>query len=177
MPTFAFITMTGILLLATILDLRWHRIPNALTVGAALLGMTLSLWLGGFVALGQSLVGTLIGFCLLLPGFLLRFTGGGDVKLLAAVGSFLGPHLILYAFLLYILAGLGWALVYGLYARLAHQAPLPFNRYGAMLRTLLHTGRVAYVRPKPGEAMGQRLPMAPAIAFGAIVASLIAGPG
>lgn len=173
MPTFAFVAMTGILLLASFLDLGWGRIPNALTVSAAVLGFTLGLWQAGLHGLGQSLLGMLIGLCLLMPGFLFHFTGGGDVKLMAAVGSFLGPHMILHAFLFYILAGLGWALVYGLYASIVHQAPPPFSRYWAMLRTLLRTGRVAYVRPRHGEAMGHRLPMAPAIAFGAIAAPLL----
>ena len=113
---------------------------------------------------------------LLLPGFLLRMTGGGDVKLMASVGSLLGPRLVLYAFILYILAGLVWALVYTFYAWAFQGAEPPLARYGAMLRCLLRTGRVAYIPPKSTEAMGHRLPMAPAIAFGAIAAPLLVAP-
>jgi len=170
-PTFAVLVMVA--LLAALLDLATRRIPNWLTVSGVILGLMLSTWQGGIGALAASLGGFLLGLALLLPGFLLRMTGGGDVKLMGAVGSLLGPQLILPAFLLYILAGLAWALIYGLYAWAAQGAPAPFARYGAMLRTLWRTGRFAYVRPRPGEAMGQRLPMAPAIAFGAIAAPLL----
>lgn len=173
MPTLTFATMAGLLLLASLLDLLWHRLPNPLTVGAALLAIILSLWQGGLDAVVQSLLGLLLGFVLLLPGFISGFTGGGDVKLMAATGSFLGPTLVLYAFVLYLLAALAFALVYALYAWLFRGADLPLGRYWAMLLTLLRTGRVAYVRPKPGEAMGHRLPMAPAIAFGAILAPFL----
>jgi hypothetical protein len=42
-----------------------------------------------------------------------------------------------------------------------------------MIRTLLRTGQLAYLNPKPTEVMGQRLPMAPAIALGALAAPLL----
>lgn len=168
--------LAGLVLVASLLDLIWRRIPNGLTVGAALMGIAVGFWETGASGLSLSILGLLLGFMLFLPGYLLRMTGGGDLKLMAAVGSLLGPSLILYAFLLYILAGLAWALLFGLYAWAAQGAELPFNRYWTMLRTLLRTGRFAYVRPKAGEAMGQRLPMAPAIAFGALAAPLLFAP-
>ena len=167
------VILATLVLVASLLDLIWRRIPNWLTVSGALIGVALGFWEGGTSGLVTSVLGLLLGFALLLPGYLLRMTGGGDLKLMAAVGSLLGPRLILYAFLLYILAGLAWALIYGLYAWAAQGAEPPLGRYWAMLRTLLRTGRVAYVRPKPSEAMGRRLPMAPAIAFGALAAPLL----
>jgi prepilin peptidase CpaA len=167
------VILASLVLVASLLDLLWRRIPNWLTVTAALTGLVLGFWEGGTAGLVTSILGLLLGFALLLPGYLLHMTGGGDLKLMAAVGSLLGPILILYAFLLYILAGLAWALIYGLYAWAARGAEPPLGRYWAMLRTLLRTGRVAYVRPKPNEAMGRRLPMAPAIAFGALAAPLL----
>ena len=170
-PTF--VILAALVLIASLLDLLWRRIPNWLTVNAALLGIVLGFWEDGTSGLGMSVSGLVLGFALLLPGYLLRMTGGGDLKLMAAVGSLLGPRLILYAFLLYILAGLAWALVFGLYAWAAQGAEPPFSRYWAMLRTLLRTGRAAYVRPKASEVMGRRLPMAPAIAFGALAAPLL----
>ncbi len=165
--------LASFVLVASLLDLVWRRVPNWLTVSAALTGFVLGFWEGGTAGLVTSALGLLLGFALLLPGYLLRMTGGGDLKLMAAVGSLLGPRLILYAFLLYMLAGLAWALIYGLYAWAAQGAEPPLGRYWAMLHTLLRTGRVAYVRPKPSEAMSRRLPMAPAIAFGALAAPLL----
>jgi prepilin peptidase CpaA len=50
----------------------------------------------GFVL---SLLGIVTGFFLLFFGYLLGGIGAGDVKLLAAVGAFLGPKLVFCAFI------------------------------------------------------------------------------
>jgi len=83
---------------AAAIDLRMHRIPNYVTVPAALLGLAYhtlapSGW-GPLVSLG----GFAVGFALLLLPWLLGGGGMGDVKLLAALGVWLGPKLILVAF-------------------------------------------------------------------------------
>lgn len=171
MPSFTLAVLIAVGVSAAIFDLGRRKIPNILTAGAALLGLVLALHSGGFPGLGLGVLGLLTGLALFLPGFLLRMTGGGDVKLMAAFGAYLGPAGTLHAFLIYVLAALAWAAGYGLYAWHFKGASLPFQRYGSMVRTLLRTGQVAYVRPTPREIMGQRAPMAPAIAFGAIAAA------
>ncbi len=172
MPLTPYLLMLVLGAAAAIIDVRHHRIPNALTLSGALLGIVVSgfstwpdgLWLG--------LLGLITGLCLFLPGFLLGMTGGGDVKLMAAFGAFLGPGLTLRAFAIYLLAGLTFALVYSVFLRVTQGAQLPFSRYWLMLRTLLRTGRMAYIKPASTEALGKRMPMAPAIAIGALVAPL-----
>jgi prepilin peptidase CpaA len=176
LPVSSYALLVTLACLAAIIDLLTRRIPNLLVLSGAILGLALATWQGGISAIALSLGGLLLGFLLLLPGYLLRMTGGGDVKLMASLGCLLGPRLVMYAFVLYILAGLGWALIYALYAWAFQGAELPFARYWAMLRTFLRIGRAAYVRPRPTEAMGRRLPMAPAIAFGAIAAPLLLAP-
>jgi prepilin peptidase CpaA len=172
LPGYMGLVLIALVLSASWIDVATRRIPNPLWVLGAVAGFFLSLWYGGLQGGLLSLAGFLLGLLLLMPGYLLRMTGGGDVKLFAAIGSLLGPRLILYAMLLYVLAGLCWAVVFGIYAWAVHGATMPFTRYGRMLRTFLTTGRVAYVCPRPGEAMAARVPMAPAIAFGAIAAPL-----
>jgi prepilin peptidase CpaA len=172
----SYLLLIVVAVLAAIVDLGWRRIPNSLTVIATITGFSLALWSGGLSALSTSLLGFLTGLLLFIPGFLLRMTGGGDVKLMAALGSLLGPSLTLYAFVLYAVTGMVWALVYSLYAWATKGASLPFSRHWGMLRTFLHTGQVAYVAPKSGEAIGHRVPMAPVIAFGAIAAPLLFSP-
>lgn len=176
LPLSSYVVLVTLAVMAATIDLRTRRIPNLLILSGAILGLALAVWQGGIPAITISLSGLLLGFLLLLPGYLLRMTGGGDVKLMASLGCLLGPRLVIYAFVLYILAGLGWALIYALYACAFQGAESPFIRYWAMLRTFLSTGQVAYVRPKPNEAMGRRLPMAPAIAFGVIAAPLLFVP-
>jgi prepilin peptidase CpaA len=72
-------------------DLRIRRIPNWLTFGAALAAF---LYMGiteGLTGLGTAAAGWLVGAALFFPFFALRGMGAGDVKLLAALGAWLGP--------------------------------------------------------------------------------------
>ena len=76
---------------ACICDLRTRRIPNVLTFSAIVCGLLFHVVTGGFSAGGWSLAGCLLGAALFMPMFVLRGMGAGDVKLLAAVGAWLGP--------------------------------------------------------------------------------------
>lgn len=85
-------------------DVRERRLPNLLTVGALLAGLVLRAPLG-FDSVGDGLLGALLAFGLALPFFLAGGLGGGDVKLLAAVGMFLGPGNLWFALLVMALVG------------------------------------------------------------------------
>ncbi|MBK4733663.1 A24 family peptidase [Noviherbaspirillum pedocola] len=78
-----------LLLAAAGSDLRSRRIPNALALAGALAGIALGCAPGG-VGLLASLAGMGIGLVALLPMYLLRALGAGDVKLMAAVGAIVG---------------------------------------------------------------------------------------
>lgn len=86
-------------------DLAQRRIPNPLNALAALMGLAWSLGTGGLVGLGQGLLGGLVGFGLLAVFFFMGAVGAGDVKALAALGTFLGPWGALGLFLYTVLAG------------------------------------------------------------------------
>lgn len=72
-------------------DLRTRRIPNWLTGGAALAATLYHLWTGGPYGLWLSLAGCAMGVALFFLPFALGGLGGGDVKLLAALGAWAGP--------------------------------------------------------------------------------------
>lgn len=66
-------------------DVRARRVANELV---------LVIFAGGLLVQGVSfagLAGAAVGLGLLLPAFAARWVGGGDVKLLAACGAWLGP--------------------------------------------------------------------------------------
>lgn len=96
-----------VLAVAGVTDYRTMRIPNWLTVAGILVGLissTLSAArpLDGFLG---ALAGMAVGFAVLLPLYMVRVMGAGDVKLMAAVGAFLGLPAILYAVLFTFIVG------------------------------------------------------------------------
>lgn len=139
--------LTAVLLgLATTTDLRSRRIPNRLTIPAAAFGLALQAGLGGWPGLQQAAFGWALGFALLAIPCLLGWIGGGDVKLLAAVGATQGPALALSA---------------GLYGMLL----------GGLLALL--TASRARLRLAGDRATGRlTLPYGPALALGTLVALL-----
>jgi prepilin peptidase CpaA len=89
---------------AAIWDLRRRRIPNELTFGGVALGLMLRAP-EGLVPLGEGLLGVGLALAIAVPLFALGGLGGGDAKLLAAVGAFMGPSRLAGALLLIALVG------------------------------------------------------------------------
>jgi len=86
----------AVALTACVTDLRTRRIPNTLTLGAALIAFLFFLATGGARGLGLSAGGWLVGLAVFLPFFLLGGMGAGDVKLVAALGAWLGPGKVVW---------------------------------------------------------------------------------
>jgi prepilin peptidase CpaA len=83
-------------LISCITDLRTRRIPNVLTFGGGIAGLVAHLMLDGASGALTAAGGWLTGLAIFLPFFALGGMGGGDVKLLAALGAWLGSHETLY---------------------------------------------------------------------------------
>jgi prepilin peptidase CpaA len=79
-------------------DLKTRKIPNYLTIGTALAGLTYNLAGRGLPGLAEGVLGMLLGFALLILPYIWGGTGAGDVKALAALGAWLGPKLTLFFF-------------------------------------------------------------------------------
>ncbi|HZQ20006.1 MAG TPA: A24 family peptidase [Terriglobales bacterium] len=104
MATTLWIVAAVFALAAGITDLRWRRIPNWLTYPAAPVAIILHGIAAGKHAALISLAGLGLGLGILLPFVLLRMLGGGDWKLVGALGAFFGPHrLILVLFLTFLI--------------------------------------------------------------------------
>jgi prepilin peptidase CpaA len=161
----AFAALASGALIATVVDIRVRRIPNALTATMAGVGVGLAAAGVSGISLGASVVGFFLGCALMMPGHALGATGAGDVKLMAAVGAIVGPALVINAFL-------GTALAGGV---LAVTVALRRQRLAA---TLAGTGRLISA---PGEAKKEiraatgssRFAYGPAIAIGSVLAALI----
>jgi prepilin peptidase CpaA len=166
--------VSGLLLSATVTDLRTRRIPNALVVYGMALGLAFQalapegagLLPGSAPGMLAALKGGLTGLALFLPLYVLRLMGAGDVKLLAMVGVWLGPQAVLHAALWTLVAGGALALVVALFSGVLRQVG----------RNLLHMGRSAVLRTATAGMLVQdpvqttgRLPYAVAIATGTAV--------
>src|SRR5437773_10812022 len=81
--------------LCVIADVRTRRIPNAISGSAMLLGITLNTAYMGTAGLLDSLAGLGVTVGVLLWPFAMGGIGGGDVKMMGAIGALLGPRLSL----------------------------------------------------------------------------------
>ena len=101
-----------LLAVASGIDIQQHRIPNILSLGGLLLGITLQAWASGLSGVMAGVGGAAVGLGIFLPFYLAHGMGAGDVKLMGAVGAFLGPHNALLATGLSLAAGGAMAILF-----------------------------------------------------------------
>ena len=105
MPLIIYVILTVFVVICCVVDVRTRRIPNAISGPAVLVGILLNTISFGLAGLGWSLAGVAVIVAILLAPFALGGLGGGDVKMMAAVGAFLGPRLALYGLLVGMMLG------------------------------------------------------------------------
>ena len=93
------------LVVAISIDFASHRIPNLLTLIMLGCGFILQFALLGASGLLDAFGGMVVGAMILLPFYAIGAMGAGDVKLLGAAGSFLGPSGALMAGVLTLCVG------------------------------------------------------------------------
>lgn len=153
------IILAGVLIFASVTDLRSHRISNKLTYSTMIFGIVFYTLTSGMAGFLQSLGGLFLGLALLIVFYLLGGMGAGDVKLMAAVGALLGPQGVFEAFL-------GTALAGGIYALLVLAAKGylrdTLKRFGLMIKTFFLTKKFIYI---PSE----RQEKAPLLCYGVAI--------
>lgn len=155
--------LTLLLLSASYTDLKGHRIPNILAFGGAVAGLLLQTWFFGLGGVVSGLGGMVLGLVLYLPLYLLGGMGAGDVKLMAAVGTFLGHQTILLAAGLSLIAGSLIGLGVVLMRIILLGVPRP---YLTTAKYLLFTR--TYISPATNITVDTRFPYAVAITTGTL---------
>jgi prepilin peptidase CpaA len=84
---------------ALVCDVRTRRIPNGLNVTGLILALGVHSAVRGWDGFVFSLAGFGTGFGILFVLWIIGGGGGGDVKLMGAVGAWLGPTLTLIVFI------------------------------------------------------------------------------
>ena len=164
MPTLSTMVLLALLGPACWFDVRERRIPNAVTVAGAVAALLLRLSVGMTPFL-NGVLGAGLALLVVLTPFVLGWLGGGDVKLLGAVGAFMGADRLFGALL--VIAVIGGLL-----------AVVEAARRGALGRTLAATvavgkhwllfGRVG-VTPTLESSGTMSIPYGVAIAVGSLV--------
>ncbi len=154
-----------LVVMASIADLHNRRIPNWLVVPGLAAGLVVSAARYGLHGFGQSLSGAALAVLATGVFVWLKGMGMGDLKLLAAVGAWIGPSQLVIALVVTGLAGGAMALLWAVCR----------GSLGKSLDSVtdLVTGvwrRDGFHRPEitSGSATALKIPYAPAIAIGSV---------
>ena len=102
LQSFGYILLTAMLIAITFIDLEHFIIPDYITIPGAILGLILAVF-SGHIAILNAVIGLLVGgVSLLLIGvigdklFKKESMGGGDIKLSALLGAYLGWQQVIF---------------------------------------------------------------------------------
>lgn len=173
--------------IATVPDVREHRIPNWLTFPLLAAGLAYAAISGGFAGLGSGLAGAAIASSVFVIGYILAGGGAGDAKLMMGLGAWLGwTHSLPLLFCVLVTGMVG--VMVGLLFRGGVRGVLAviFDGIGGGLGRLLHGRRSdaeGKIESQPGATTGPRtgrygfrrrqkewFPYAPAILAGTAIA-------
>ena len=155
---------------AILIDFRAHRIPNWLVVATLLSGWLLLAIDDGFSGLLRGMSGALVGLAGLLPFYVLRAMGAGDVKYMAAIGAHLGAALAFQAVIATIITG---GILGAIFVLFKGGAAEMASRYADMARISAVMKKVHYVPAPEGSAAAERFPYSSAIVLGTLSILLI----
>lgn len=145
--------LTVFLLAAVFTDVTSRKIPNRLVYSGWGIAILCQMGLPSGEGLWVALQGMGLGLGMFLPLYFLRAMAAGDVKLMAMVGAFIGPHLILGATLATLIAG----------GIMAVMATLKQREFGRLIENL----KVMFLGSMTKLASGQLpVPDQPAVSVG-----------
>lgn len=104
--TWWFLVFVWALLLAAEIDIRMLILPDFLTIPLIVSGFVFATYTSGFVTASESAAGAAVGYLLPLLATLLMLWynseafGNGDIKMLIAIGAWMGPERLVWTILL-----------------------------------------------------------------------------
>jgi prepilin peptidase CpaA len=161
-------TNAAVLVAAAGFDLRTWRVPNWLTVPFLVAGVAVQSIGGRLPGAGRSMAGIALACLLFGIPCAIGAMGGGDLKLAAGVGAWIGPAQLVTAAVFTALAGgvfaVGWALWHG-------SLSASLDAAGDLL-TPWRPRPSGSKNKVPERTAAKAIPYAPAIALGTLLSFL-----
>jgi prepilin peptidase CpaA len=148
-----------VMIIAAIIDGMILKVPNWLTFPFILCGWAHGMIQAGWPGLGASLAGTAVGLMLLLVVRAVGGMGGGDVKLLAGLGAWVGVSSVWWAFVVTTFVGALMALV-------MIAASGQWKKHYYMTRQILHEWKTIRNPEKLFEIAKERKPSMHLLPYG-----------
>ena len=160
--------LTVLVIAAAAFDLRTRRIPNWLCATGLLAGFACQIALSQWAGARDAALGAGLALLIYIPLFALRAVGGGDVKLMAAVGSLVGPSSWIAIFLITAILGGVIALVM---IALKRRVGRTLRNVGILVTELAHLRAPHRVEQEldVSSSHGMRLPHGCTIAAGTLL--------
>lgn len=152
--------------MAAALDIHKRIIPNWLTLPLWPLGLILGAWVSGIEGFTAAVSACLLGLSVGVVFWLLGWFGGGDAKLVAAIGAIVGIHHIAVFLTAIAVAGGVTSVLVLLWQGGAGKA---WQRWKATFYTSLAGRKLNYIGPDSQE-LQIRFPYAVPIAIGCLMA-------
>lgn len=136
---FVFCFLASALLAIFFIDIDFQIIPDAITLPGIVLGLAVS-WLPGGIGILNAFIGLLVGggslYLIALLGdwiFKKESMGGGDIKMTAMLGTFLGWKQILFIFICSSLIGLVVSIILMIFSKKVRESRIvPFGPFLAL---------------------------------------------
>jgi prepilin peptidase CpaA len=168
LPPVLQVLLVVVVVTAAVYDLKFRRIPNWLVLMGLVLGIGLNTFMFELGGLKQSALGMGLALLIYFPLYVLRAMGAGDAKLMAAVGSIVGPGNWILLFIVTSILGGVTALIVLLFAGRIRKT---FWNVGWIMSEVMHF-RAPYKSSEELDVRsgkGLRMPHGAVVALGSIV--------
>ncbi len=163
----AYVALTALLVTASVTDIRTGKIPNWVTYPGVLIGLTGHTLTGGLVmgemphlGLLGALMGLGVGFLPLYLAYRAGGIGGGDAKIMGAIGAMAGWHLALETLFMGLLVAVVMAFL------IMFRKRIFMRTMGRVLR-FLYLALTPTKSPDPATAQSPTVPFGLALCIGA----------
>jgi prepilin peptidase CpaA len=171
-PTLTIAVTVAFVAICIATDVRTRRIPNLVCGLGMVAGLVLNTIHGGSAGLLASASGLLVAVALLLFPFAMGGLGGGDVKMMGAIGALLGPRTTLEGLLVGLMFG-GAIMIVHLARR--HRLRETVVNVGTMATASVLGGSVEPLRVSAAQPGAIALPYSIPLGLGTIAVLALSG--